>query len=65
MHIDIIAEPSSMYIKWCHYRKLWLRQQPRDFPSVKAWAVGEENLSQQESSVVGKEFFANIPKSND
>jgi hypothetical protein len=48
-----------------HYRKPWLRQQPRAFPSAKAWAVGEENLSQQENSAVGKEFFANNPKSKD
>jgi hypothetical protein len=48
-----------------HHRKLCLRQQPRAFPSAKAWAVGEENLSQQENSAVGKEFFANNPKSKD
>jgi hypothetical protein len=34
-------------------------------PTAQAWAVGEENLSQQENSAVGKEFFANNPKSKD
>jgi hypothetical protein len=48
-----------------HYRKLWLREQPRAFPSAKAWAVSEENLSQQENFAVGKEFLANSPKSKD
>jgi hypothetical protein len=45
--------------------KLWLRQQPRAFPIAKTCAVGEENLSQQENSAVGKEIFANSPKSKD
>jgi hypothetical protein len=48
-----------------HNRKLWLRQQPRSFPTAKTRAVGEETLSQQENSVVGKEIFTNSPKSND
>jgi hypothetical protein len=51
--------------KEVHNRKLWLRQQPRSFPTVKTRAVGEETLSQQENSAVGKEIFANNPKSKD
>jgi hypothetical protein len=52
-------------ISICHNRKLWLRQQSRSFPTAKTRAVGEETLSQQENSTVGKEIFANSPKSND
>jgi hypothetical protein len=48
-----------------HNRKLWLRQQPRSFPTAKTRVVGEETLSQQENSAVGKEIFANSPKSKD
>jgi hypothetical protein len=48
-----------------HDRKLWLRQQPKYFPTAKTRVVGEETLSQQENSAVGKEIFANSPKSKD
>jgi hypothetical protein len=48
-----------------HNRKLWLRQQCRSFPTTKTRAVGEETLSQQENSAVGKEIFANSSKSKD
>jgi hypothetical protein len=48
-----------------HNRKLRLRQQPHAFPTAKTLAVGEETLSQQENSAVGKEIFANSPKSYD
>jgi hypothetical protein len=34
-------------------------------PTAKTRAVGEETLSQQENSAVGKEIFANSPKSKD
>jgi hypothetical protein len=40
-------------------------QQSKAFPTAKTSAVGEENLSQQENSAVGKEIFANSPKSKD
>jgi hypothetical protein len=46
-----------------HNMKLWLHQQPRSFPTAKTRVVGEETLSQQENSAVGKEIFANSPKS--
>jgi hypothetical protein len=49
----------------CHNRKLWLRQQSSSFPTAKTRAVGEETLSQQENSAVGKEIFANSSKSKD
>jgi hypothetical protein len=48
-----------------HNRKLWLRQQPKSFPTAETRAVGEETLSQQENSAVGKEIFANSAKSKD
>jgi hypothetical protein len=35
------------------------------FPTAKTKAVGEETLSQQENSAVGKEIFANSSKSKD
>jgi hypothetical protein len=61
----MVASTWAPAIATSHYRKLWLRQQPKAFPTAKTLAVGEETLSQQENSAIGKEIFANSPKSKD